>query len=89
MNIKWTVEDVKDYLNHLTKEQIELIVNHCNEYGIKPDLCAWYKDMDDFYSDWCDEVGYSESEADRVFEEGSQSGEFIQFSDESIVRFTM
>lgn len=89
MSKKWTTEDVKDYLEHLTKEQVQLIVNHCNDYGIKPVLCAWYEDMDDFYSDWCDEVGYSQAEADRLFEEGTQSGEFKQFSDDSIVRFNI
>lgn len=89
MSAKYTVEDVKDYLEYLTEDQLKLIVRHCHRYGIKPDLCAWYEDMEDFFSDWCDHVGYTRQEARERFKEGKANGEFKQFSDESIVRFNM
>ena len=36
----------------LSKEQAEELLKHCNEFGIHPEICAWYDDMEDFYTDW-------------------------------------
>ena len=87
MNPRYKVEDVKDYLDRLTENQVKLVARHCNRYRINPAMCAWYEDMADFFEDWCGHVGYTEKEARERFEEGKTTGEFKQFSDGSIVRF--
>lgn len=86
MSVGYQVEDIQDYLNRLTEEQAKLLVRHCNRYGMNPIICAWYDDMEDFFSDWCDQVGYTRSEARARFKEGKAVGEFKQFSDGQIVR---
>ena len=89
MNPGWTVEDIDDYLDRLTEDQAKLLVRHCNRYGIKPIICAWYDDLDDFFEDWCDQVGFSESEARQRLKEGKSVGEFKEFSDGQIVRLAI
>jgi len=86
---KYVYSSIDDYQNRLTDEQKDIVLEHCKENSIKPIICAWYDDMDDFYSDWCDEVGYSKEYADALYSHGSDSGEFLSFSDKAIVRFSL
>lgn len=86
---KYKLENIDDYLNRLTPEQAEELIVHCNEYDIFPNICAWYDDMDDFFDDWCEQVGLTEKEAQERFKEGKEIGEFKQFSDEQIIRLAM
>ena len=80
----YSLKDIDDYLNRLTEEQKEEVVNHANKYDIKPEICAWYNDEEDFLSDWC-HVGYSKEEAlDKLL---TEKKEFLQFNDNQIVRF--
>ena len=45
--------------------------------------------MDDFYSDWCDEVGYTKDDVEDLFGGfGKEKGEFLMFDNGSIVRFS-
>jgi len=80
-----TLKDIDDYQNRLTEEQKKLLLRHCNTYDIKPEICAWYDDWNDFCSDWCDDIGYTKTEA-REFLRDSQ---FITFEDGSIVRLVV
>lgn len=83
---KYTVEDIDDYQNRLSDEDKDILIQHCNEHDISPKICAWYDDVEDFQSDWVDEVGYSEKDAFKIFSDGLLDGEFKQFIDGRIVR---
>lgn len=82
---KFSVSDIEDYQNRLSEEQNKPLVRHCNKYGIKPEICAWYDNMEDFYSDWVDGVGYSKEEAKSLLVV-NDGGEFKKFKNGSIVR---
>lgn len=72
----------------LTDEIKEKIEKHANRYGIKAEICAWYSDWDDFCSDWCDELGYTRTQARAIFHGGI--GEFMKLPDENgIIRFSI
>ena len=75
---------IEDYQNRLTESQKELLLKHCNSYGIKPEICAWYDNMEDFYSDWTS-VGYSKTDAKSLLSV-NDGGEFKKFKNGSIVR---
>jgi len=81
------VTDIDDYRNRLNEEQKQAIIKHCNRYKIKPIICAWYDDWEDFCSDWCDGVGYTRTQAKKVYHGGK--GEFCTFSSGEIVRLEM
>ena len=80
----FTISNINDYQNRLTSEQEVILVSHSNSFNVEPNICAWYDDMDDFYSDWCDEVGYSIEMANDVY--NGSDGEFLTFNDGSIIR---
>lgn len=87
--MKMDEESIKYLEQYLTvtdklKSTIEL---HASEYDIEPKICAWYKDMDDFYSDWCS-IGYTKEQADRLLEE--DSGEFMFLPENlGIIRYAL
>ena len=43
-------------------------------------ICAWYKDMDDFYSDWCNpnDCAYSKEEADSLLRTNPREFQIIE-----------
>lgn len=79
------------YLNEhikLTEQIKQQIEKHANRYGIKAEICAWYRDWEDFCSDWCDNCGYTKTEARRILHGGI--GEFMFLSKgNGIVRFVI
>ena len=75
---------IEDYQNRLTESQKGFLLKHCNSYGIKPEICAWYDNMEDFYSDWTS-VGYSKTDA-KCLLSVNDGGEFKKFKNGSIVR---
>lgn len=81
----YTTSNIDDYRNRLTEEQKLTVVEHANNFELEPNICAWYDDMEDFYSDWCGELGYTQEEADSLFCEND--GEFLQFNNDTIIRF--
>ena len=92
--MKFTVENIDDYKNKITDKQAKLLIRHCNRYNIAPDICAWYDDMDDFYSEWVDAIGYTKSQAKKLLigkEEVylERNGEFKKFPNGEIVRLTL
>ena len=67
------------------KEKIE---KHARRYNINPEICAWYSDWEDFCSDWCDNLGYTRTEARKILHGGI--GEFMKFPKNlGIVRFVL
>ena len=86
---KYTVDQIDDYKNKLNTSQKEAVVKHCNEYGYKPTICAWYDDKDDFVDAWA-EVGYSKDDALQLLSNNwSNPGEFLIFDDDQIIRFVL
>ena len=85
------IKDIDDYQNRLTERQKEVLLNHCNESGIYPEICAWYDDIYDFYQDWVydHKICSTENDADIRFEEDKDGGEFIQFSNGEIIRLVL
>lgn len=80
-----------DYLNRyirLTEEIKHKIDKHAKRYGIRPEICAWYKDWKDFCSDWCEHCGYTRTEARKLYHGGI--GEFMKLPNGlGIVRFVV
>ena len=77
-----------DYLSQYMKVTDEVknkITTHCNRYGISDKICAWYSDMEDFFSDWCDDCGYTRTQARAIYHGGN--GEFQTFSNGNIIRY--
>ena len=68
----------------VTDEHVDEIIRHCSRYKIKPKVCAWYKDIDDFYADWM-KIGYSKETADRLFTHCKE--EFQQLKNGNIIRY--
>ena len=79
-----------EYLNQYMKVTDEIknkIARHCNRYGIKEEICAWYSDMEDFFSDWCDNCGYTRTQARKIYHGGI--GEFQTFANGNIIRYAL
>ena len=87
----YKINDIDDYQNRLTDQQKNVGIEHCNEYDIKPVICAWYDDMQDFYTDWIHDnhIFKTEDEADSRYQEGVETGEFLKLKDNQIVRFSV
>lgn len=71
----------------LNETQAKSIVRHCNKYVVPKEICAYYSDMQDFFSDWCDDLGYSRTEARALLYCGK--GEFKTFKGFGIIRFAL
>lgn len=79
----------KEYLENLisrnlTDEEITKINRHLKRYNLNS-VCAYYYDWDDFCSDWCDEIGYTKTQARALLHGGK--GEFKVVKDLGILRF--
>ncbi len=84
---KESINYLNQYIN-VTNEIKQKIEKHAKRYGIKAEICAWYEDWEDFCSDWCDEIGYTKTEARRLLHGGI--GEFMFLPDcLGIVRFVI
>ncbi len=83
-------ESIK-YLNryiNVTEEIKHKIERDAKKYGIKAEICAWYQDLDDFYSDWCGDIGYTKTQARKLLYGGI--GEFMRLSNGmGIIRFAI
>lgn len=88
--MKYTINMIDDYQNRLTENQKQRVIKHCNIENITPCICAWYDDKEDFYSDWCEEIGYSQEDADELLNcNRDNRGEFLIFEDNQIIRFSI
>ena len=82
------------YLNHhkrLDDAVILKIKQHIRKHGLSDTITAWYRDMPDFYSDWCDKYNcaYSKSEARGIYDEGICDGEFQRIKGYGILRYAI
>ena len=68
-----SIEYLSDYIC-VSKDVIRAIQRHAKRYGIMPGICAWYLDWEDFCSDWCDQCGYTRTQARKLLHGGI--GEF-------------
>lgn len=87
---KYTVEDVQypDNYPKLEEKQIKSILRHCNRWGIKPVICAYYDDWQDFCSDWCDNIGLTKTEArELLYGAYRDKSEFLKTNTGLIYRF--
>jgi hypothetical protein len=83
---KYKIQDIDDYRNRLTEKQKQSLLKHCNRYNVNPNICAWYDDLEDFFSDWCDDLGYKKMEARQLLKKNNNQGEFHIFDNGEIVR---
>ena len=83
-------ENSKSYLSQyiqLTDEVTLAIGKHAMRYVLHGDICAYYTDMEDFFSDWCS-IGYTRTEARKLLHGGK--GEFMKLPDNlGYIRFTI
>ena len=88
---KYNVNQIDDYKGKITEQQASELIEHCNKFGVYPDICAWYDDMEDFYVDWVydHDICKNEEEADERYENGLENGEFKKFSNGEIVRLVL
>ena len=81
-------KESKEYLSQymeITPTIEAKIKSHCSRYSIKDNICAWYYNLEDFFSDWCEECGYTRTEARRIYHGGY--GEFQTFPNGNIIRY--
>lgn len=78
----YTQLEIDDYQNRITEDQKVKLIKHCNRHNIKPIICAWYEDWEDFCSDWCDSIGYTRTQA----REQLRHKQFCKFKDGTILR---
>ena len=64
------------------------IGHHCGRYAVFPDICAWYEDMEDFYSDWC---GTREDTqwVDDLFYKSEERYQFQTLPNGNIIRYRL
>lgn len=78
-------EYVEKYIGRpLTECEIKKIESHYKRYNTNS-ICAWYLDWEDFCSDWCDNIGYTRTEARKLLHGGK--GEFKIVKNIGILRF--
>ena len=83
-------EKSKEYLSRyitLTEDLLLAIGKHAMRYVLKSDICAYYTDLEDFFSDWTG-IGYTRTEARVLLHSGT--GEFFKLPDTlGYVRFAI
>lgn len=75
---------------NVTDNVIKEIEDHARAYRRKAEISAWYGGMNDFRSEWCDDMGYWEDEimAQIINHDGQYHGEFMFLKNAAgIVRF--
>lgn len=83
-------EDSKTYLSRyatVTAAVEKKICRHINRYDLQGSVVAYYKDWDDFCSDWCKGLRYTKTEARKILHGGI--GEFQSILGFGIIRFFM
>lgn len=82
---KESMQYLSNYIS-VTDQVKSKIESHAKRYNIAAKICAWYADWEDFCSDWCDDLGYTRTEARKLLHGGQ--GEFMLLPKNlGIVRF--
>ena len=88
---KDALQESREYLSDyicISKDVIRANKRHAKRYGIMPGICAWYLDWEDFCSDWCDQCGYTRTQARKLLHGGI--GEFqVLPNGNGIIRYTL
>lgn len=83
-------KESKKYLSsfiNVNEELEQKITKHMHSYKVG-EICAWYKDWEDFCSDWCSQCGYTKTQARKLLHGGI--GEFMILPDNlGIIRFVI
>lgn len=79
-----SLQTLKRYMN-VTEKIHNIILRHCNRYDVEPDIYACYSDWNDFCSHWCDGVGYTLEEINKIYHAGK--GEFLTLNTGQIMQF--
>lgn len=83
---KKSIEYLEGYAE-VTEEVKSKLKAHIKRYNLTDEICAWYADWEDFCSDWCDDNGYTRTQARSLLHGGK--GEFKIIEGFGIVRFAM
>lgn len=83
--------ETKEYIEHnigreLTEQEIKKIKTHQKRYNLDS-VCAYYYNWEDFCSDWCDDLGYTRTQARKLLHGGK--GEFQTIDTLGILRYDM
>ena len=81
---KYSIEDIDDYMEKINKDQVKQLIEHCNDNGISPEICAWYDDYDDLLGDYVLHCDYSEDGVIAMLEDYPQM--FCKFDNGEIVK---
>lgn len=91
VSVTWMMFNSLKYLATIGKKMsvniIEEMEQHTTNHDIEPCVIAYYRNYEDFRHEWCDQLGYSESEADEILK--SDSGEFQMIDDFGIIRYAI
>ena len=86
VELEASINYLKQYM--IVNNTIEQKINkHAKRYKIAPNVCAWYCNYEDFCEDWCDNCGYSRTEARKLLHGGR--GEFLVLENGNILRFSL
>lgn len=84
---KKSVEYLEQYIGDIPGWLMHDICMYAADHNVTPEICAWYKDKEDFVSDWA-AVGYSRHDALKLFKDNPN--EFMTLpNDKGIVRFAI
>ena len=90
ISVTWTMLNSIQYLAAIVGMNthiIEEMEQHTTSHDIEPYVTAYYKDYEDFRHEWCNQLGYSESEASKIL--NADSGEFQIIDDFGIIRYAL
>lgn len=90
-NFLKALQESKEYLSNyisVEKDIIKAILRHANHYDISPNICAWYLDWEDFCSDWCDQSGYTRTQARKLLHGGIGEFQFLP-GKKGIIRYVI
>ena len=87
VELKASLEYLSQYMK-IDEITIFEIGSHCGRYALIPNICAWYKDMEDFYSDWCG-IGFTRKEATDLFYKDEERYQFQTLKNGNIIRYAL
>lgn len=83
---KFDFTDIVDYMDKITPSQSKVLLSYCNDNNIKPEICAWYEDREDFIDEW-KRYGFPDTETAIEFLENDE--QFVEFNNGEIVRLVV
>ena len=78
-------KDINGFIDRLTIKQKEILLKHCNTFNIKPEIRAWYNNLEDLcrgHSVMCD---YTEKESINMYQSNTHHN-FVTFPNGEIIK---